>query len=384
MLSMLVPLAARYIKVKSYERKINAEIENIQERLYQLEDVLEQKQNNIYKFGTDNWAQRWNKIGEIKRDVKRLSNEMNFVRGGTISKKTLNKYKRTYKNVLNVSYALEPIELSVEAIDNKIDQYQLTAIDEYVSYLDMIYKRSEQRPVDFNGSLNNFENKYPKTVISAISKQNRIKNRNVTKTDEKAVSNYINQVHEKLMKQVPDYYPAPEGMYAKKLKPKFKIKRNKVSGKYKKIVSSPIHVNCYATNEEAPLRDIIKTGNKAKRNEYYVLECQVINEISDEYKDFIEDFTHSNMSLFAYEMSEDRLYYNSNNEISEIFSAYFDPQKEVKSLHDMLLELSKDKNTFLVKDARKKLNMNKKSLKKLEKLGYVFFINEKKCGILNQ
>ena len=171
---------------------------------------------------------------------------------------------------------------------------------------------------------------------------------------------YLLQVYGKIKNNPPVYNPKT-GYFINKNR--WKLSRGK-----SKVVAK----NGFLSKFEV---DVLYTDNvnidslpKSKKGSY-ALHCVLAQEVDKITKSFVLNFNSNNTSLYLYDISTGRLYYNKNSFWTNYFSYYFDKQKKKQ---DSLYSLIKKKSSKDGIVKREKISwISNSALNTYEKNGYL-------------
>ncbi len=185
-------------------------------------------------------------------------------------------------------------------------------------------------------------------------------------------TNYITTVYEMMRAYKPEYSPLGYVLKDDEWKIEFKFEQLEIIGKVSGgIRKEPLKIIC-AYNKEFGQKFIsdvkkvlVEDVNRATKSKQFLGKCYVMDKIDDKTViSTIEQFKHPNCSIYLHSLEDDRLIYNEKDMKTVLFSEWFKAGGKPKSMGEILHDLADKNNEFSGEDLRRKLNFNKKEMKK--------------------
>lgn len=235
---------------------------------------------------------------------------------------------------------LVPMEASLRTVKNSSDA-ERSAFNEYISLTKTAYTETKTHHIDVIGRLRNFEEKYAGTAIAANV---RVTRNSLPHGTDPAVLNYFEAIYSKVQASPPQFSPASNSKLDSKTKWRVSRDRNKhkITAKYG-LVSPAVRLNCIYVKGNNP-----KLENKKGA---YTINCVIKSGPSAELENLVNNFSDIGSALYFYDAKDKKLHYNKNSVLAELFSGYFDLNKNVLPTYcsslNFILSKTSDKNKIL-------------------------------------
>lgn len=348
-----------YYKLRNISKKQEKVKNEIKKKIYDLDINFTNIQNIMFRNNGEDWKSKWDYFDEIKTKNYLFST---ILEDNVIGKpkERFNIKKKNHSNLKRLDNNLNLLKSLTRKLSVDISNEDLGNLNFCLDSIKCNYRNP------------NVKVRWPQ--IDGL----QFKPTKQTKTKKSTL--YMNEIYSKIEKYTPQYTPIPKGRILgkeSKWKTNFNRKKLKISGKYNRLID----LNCEFATTRPSLNNLLKKSKKSKRKKRFSIDCFVYNEIDRNSKNTIENFSDNNLSVYGYDLENDKLFYNQDNFVTDIFSSYFDPKKTPPTNPKQIFKKLEKDDGILLSDIKKDLNFDRKYLKKLEKNDLIYVVSNDHCII---
>gem|GEM_PF-4180818 len=123
-------------------------------------------------------------------------------------------------------------------------------------------------------------------------------------------------------------------------------------------------------------------GEKYKGNKQYLVDCVIINRVSQPWIDVVSGFSHPNCAAVVYDISSDKVYFNDKDVGASAYSGYFQLNGAPKTLAEIFKPVADKFDIYWAKDIVANFGMSSdevdKMMKHLEENNKIFPVEKSK------
>ena len=307
----IVISAYQWYKSKKLFRNIDKLHKNIKEMIYEIDEKVEDIQNDVYISKRYDWKKYWDGLGECRDNLYQVATDVRL----PVSNRSLSKRLDEYQIVMSNANKLADM---LSLVGQKVDSLESNLLENLQDFEEYTHQISDFASIKQEDSV----------LIDKINKD---------KTND-----YLNTLFNKI-KEVPIVY-SPSGDFVEEnnWKTKINLKKGKLSAKNRHFFGMSLEVRCEHAEDIPSKEDLVDYANDMNQQKKAQVSCYIVNEINQNTKNIVENFAHSNLSVFCYDLKTEKLFYNKDELANTYFLGYFDPQLKPKQFSEFVRENSED------------------------------------------
>jgi len=123
------------------------------------------------------------------------------------------------------------------------------------------------------------------------------------------------------------------------------------------------------------------SGDKRKSDKQYLVDCIIMNRVSQPCIDAVTGFSHSNCAALLYDIAEDKIYFNPKDVGADAYAGYFNLNGNPKTLAEIFKPVADKFDVYYAKDIMANFNMSAdevtKMMKHLESQNKIFPVEKR-------
>lgn len=185
---------------------------------------------------------------------------------------------------------------------------------------------------------------------------------------------FIRKVYSKMMHVKPDYSPLGHYLGEENWNVGLSNDNYNLVGKSGKLWRELLRIQCNYIKKPNSLQneifEIHKLAKDMKNKNQFLVKCLVVNKIENKSQEnYFKNFVDRNISIYLYNLSENKLLYNENDWKTEVFSEWFKKDGKPKQIRVLIKGIEDKNGIFTIKGLIRHLNFDKeRAIEFLEKL----------------
>jgi hypothetical protein len=109
------------------------------------------------------------------------------------------------------------------------------------------------------------------------------------------------------------------------------------------------------------------SGDKRKADKQYLVDCIIMNRVSQPSIDAVTGFSHTNCAALLYDIAEDKIYFNQKDVGADAYAGYFQLNTKPKSLAEIFKPVADKFDVYYAKDIVANFGMSTEEVDKMLK-----------------